>query len=379
MSGDSLQGVPGATEIKSRTMSQDVAVGPDTGARLGYRPALDGLRGIAVLLVFFYHGNWLGVDSGWIGVDLFFVISGFLITRLLVEEYQSTGRIDIRAFLLRRALRLFPALFTLLAVMAVLNILIDIPRTGQGFVPGLWSALLYVRNFYEILNGPTGDPLSHLWSLSIEEQFYLVWPFVVFALMKRSGRNGVAVAATVALGVAAAITSTRWALGTDINTLYFGTIAHGAVAILAGATLGARPRILAAIDRGAAQRLVLVGAGGVITLSLIEDLDPAHVTTGFLLISVVGLLAVAGAASTPTERTRFTVLMRPLIALGKISYGFYLWHLPVILIVLPQLPETNAAVRMGTAAVVSLAVTLLSYFAIEKPALRLKARISPPR
>jgi peptidoglycan/LPS O-acetylase OafA/YrhL len=141
---------------------------PDAdGFRLGYRPALDGLRGVAALLVMSFHFQIPGWSGGFLGVDVFFVLSGFLITSLLLEEWQRSGTVCLRRFFLRRALRLFPALVLVLLVTA-------------PFVSYRWPlvALGYVANWALAFKFVTFGPISHVWSLSVEEQFYLIWPIV---------------------------------------------------------------------------------------------------------------------------------------------------------------------------------------------------------
>ena len=155
--------------------------------RLGYQPGLDGLRGLAVLAVIGYHAGFGWLHGGWIGVEVFFVVSGFLITSLLVEEREATGRVDLRQFYVRRARRLLPALGVMLAVVATVTLIAGSAAERAGVRRDLPWALGYLANWGQIVGdvpyfAAEAPVLRHLWSLAIEEQFYLVWPLVFLAL-----------------------------------------------------------------------------------------------------------------------------------------------------------------------------------------------------
>src|SRR5262245_21953504 len=165
-------------------------VGPDrTGHRAGYLPGLDGIRAIAVVAVVAYHLRLPFFDGGLLGVSVFFTLSGYLITSLLVQGFERGGRIELKAFWIRRARRLLPALFLMLPVVAVTAAIARADQLRATLRQALY-ALLYVANWTTIARGDdyfqrfTGPgPLDHLWSLAIEEQFYVVWPLLVLALL----------------------------------------------------------------------------------------------------------------------------------------------------------------------------------------------------
>ena len=217
--------------------------GVDRGPRLAHRPALDGLRGAAVLSVLLYHTGVL--RGGWIGVDTFFVLSGYLITSLLLAEHDRTGGIALKAFWGRRARRLLPALFLLLAGVGLFAALVATAEARSVIRQDLWGALTYAATGSTSSGArATGrpftqpSPLAHIWSLAIEEQFYLVWPLVAWWALRRGGaRRLVTVAAAGGVVLAAWAIGLAWT-GASVDRIYLGTDTR-APALLLGATLGA--------------------------------------------------------------------------------------------------------------------------------------------
>jgi peptidoglycan/LPS O-acetylase OafA/YrhL len=277
----------------------------DDGWRLGHRPGLDGLRGIAVLLVLALHWWPAMFPGGNTGVSLFFVLSGFLITRLLIEEVWRDGAVDFRAFYVRRLRRLMPASLALTLLFIA--------------TPGAVWVLLYSANWARVDGVLVGGPLEHTWSLAVEEQFYLLWPAVLVGVVLRFGR--MAWAATAALAFVVALhrvdlhdsaEAVRLTVGTDtrLDALLIGCAA--ALAMSALARVG--------------QRTWMIGAAVVAPLFALLVMDlPDMGGWGFTLEAVgwcvVVLWAVGtGSAwiSTPTLRW-----------FGRLSYSLYLWHYPV--------------------------------------------------
>ena len=186
--------------------------GADRVPRLAHRPALDGLRGAAVLSVLLYHTGVL--RGGWIGVDTFFVLSGYLITSLLLAEHDRTGGIALRAFWGRRARRLLPALFLLLAGVGLFGALVATAEARSVIRQDLWGALTYGSNWLDIVRGSgywqtfaQPSPLAHIWSLAIEEQFYVVWPLVAWWALRRGGARRLATVAAATAIVSGATTA----------------------------------------------------------------------------------------------------------------------------------------------------------------------------
>jgi peptidoglycan/LPS O-acetylase OafA/YrhL len=348
---------------------------------------LDGLRAVAVAAVLVYHLGLGWLPGGFLGVDLFFVISGFLITTLLLAELERTGRIGFGAFYRRRARRLLPALLLTLAGALVLAATVarDVALQTAADVP---AALLYVSNwwaigqeqsYFEVLG--RGNLLGHLWSLAVEEQFYLLWPLVLGAvalLAKGRLRRGVLLVAG-----AGAVASTVWMtvlavrggmpVPNDPTRLYFGTDTH-AMSVLAGAALAAVwnvRRFRTALVPGA-RRVLLVA--GILALA-VSGLLFASVTEysqwlyrgGFLVVALV--FAVVVAAATHPASPLGPALDTPVLRwVGARSYGIYLFHWPVFLVSRPgqDVPFTGLwwdVVRVG----IVLVLAQVSYRFVEMP------------
>jgi peptidoglycan/LPS O-acetylase OafA/YrhL len=302
-------------------------------ARLTYRPELDGIRGIAILLVL--AGHLYIEPSGRLGVALFFVLSGFLITSLLQSEEARTGTISLRRFYIRRARRLLPALFALVVVTA--GVLWGLGRSAE--IPLDSAAALF---YFADVVGAVGlglGLLGHTWSLAVEEQFYLVWP----ASLRRLGRAKVAIACWVILIVVVVV---RWLLPELRTTPAESFLRVDALA--AGCLLGLfRPKI----PRGA----VPLGWIGLAMLFVGRFPEPLELTA----ITIIGPILVGGAAPG-------VLAWRPLVRIGEISYGLYLWHfIPAVF--LKPLTITGNVAAMAAVLVISIGLALVSERWIERP------------
>lgn len=359
-------------------------------AKHTYYPALDGLRTIAVGIVLCAHGGVTWFRSGGVGVDIFFVLSGFLITTILRTEHQRTGAISFRNFYARRFLRLAPALFLTCAVVAVAK-----PAFGEAF-PGtdIALALSYTANWAQALYGYYMTWLNHCWSLAIEEQFYLIWPLVIVGL-ERSVRAPGAKAALLLAGAAGIAVYRAWHVGvwTD-ERINFGldtrmdSLMTGAALSYFLAWRAGDPNIPAAIGQATTGGLMppqfsqLLGRAfaplALVTLFLIPNI----VTWYSPWMGWIGYVLVAGLAATVLADLvlgRHSLLApvlatRPMVFVGKISYGLYLLHLPVYFAVEKVIPEAPLIVRLGCKVGVSLALATMSYYWVEKRFLRLKDR-----
>ena len=216
----------------------------NTASAHGRIEALDGLRGLAVTAVIVNHLRPNALPGGWLGVDVFFVLSGFLITSLLLAEHRATGRVDLRHFYSRRARRLLPALFLLLVVLAIVARIAPDAAGFQGLRGDGLSALGYVANWHFVLAGTSyfgafaPSPLRHLWSLSVEEQFYLLWPLALVVVLRRHGARAVGIVA-FGLALASAVAmALAYGNGAHISRAYFGTDTH-AHGVLLGCVLAA--------------------------------------------------------------------------------------------------------------------------------------------
>ncbi|HWD68573.1 MAG TPA: acyltransferase family protein [Solirubrobacteraceae bacterium] len=347
--------------------------------RLPYQPGLDGLRALAVAGVFLYHAGVSWMPGGFLGVDLFFVLSGYLITSLLLREFSTDGTIELVRFWYRRARRLFPAvaLVILFALLATLTIARD--DLGRTRADAL-SAIVYLTNWHEIIASHSyfnqfGRPslLQHLWSLAVEEQFYLLWPVLLtLGLRKLHPRNMLMLTGVLAV-VSCALMWLFYNPGGDPSRVYYGTDTR-AFTLLIGALLAF---LLPAAQKAAARRSgsadVIDGVGvaaliGILVLFVtLQDYQPWLYRGGFLLTALVGALLVAAVAH-PGGRLGHALGWEPLRWLGARSYGIYLWHWPIMQLTRPGIDISMPGpllVLLQAAATVGAAA--LSYRYVEMP------------
>ncbi len=347
---------------------------------LGYMPALDGLRAVAVALVIAYHLGYSGVAGGYIGVEVFFVLSGWLVCALLVNEHQRTGGIGLVSFWMRRARRLLPALVTVIVGTMAVASLAQPERLAELRTQGVaalayhlnWRLILDEQSYFEASGGPSA--LEHLWSLSIEEQFYLVFPLLCgFVLMRRSRKRAVG----IVLGAALAATVLRLVLyqpGSDPSRVYFGTDTR-ASGLLLGVALGlfwTPNRLRPHSSRPFTSSLDTVALAGAAVLAwytfAVDEHRPAAFTGGFTAAQLATLALIAVAVYPAPTRAVRVLSARPLRWVGQRSYGIYLIHWPVIVFLSRapgEQPEDplNVAVQLGL--IIGLAT--LSYRIIEQP------------
>jgi peptidoglycan/LPS O-acetylase OafA/YrhL len=360
-----------------------------------YWPALDGIRALAVSVVVAYHLGYL--PGGWLGVDVFFVLSGYLITTLLLRDRERTGSVVNLRFWGRRAKRLLPAVFLLLVVLGVYAWV-----GGPGLVPAqlrspALATFFYVANWQQLIAGhgyfaqfSAPSPLVHTWSLAIEEQYYVLWPFLLaagtWALGRRRGVTRALVAATVLgavasaawMGVAAHILSTNRAyLGTDTRgwELLVGGAAAMAWPAGGGAGLLGRGR---RTGRSAATRArpgprpgaVASGVGLVVVGAVLSRAGgpPPWIWDGGLVAAGLGAAAViVGVMRAPEGPVARVLALAPLAWLGRLSYSLYLWHWPVIVLVNQTTTGLSGAALVALRVALMLAATCASYYVVEAP------------
>ncbi len=343
-----------------------------------YHPGLDGLRAVAVLAVIAYHLGFGWASGGLLGVEVFFVLSGYLITDLLVNEHRRSGRVDLGQFWLRRAKRLLPALFVMLAAVVVWATLVD-PARLAAVRSDLPAAVLYVSNWWFIFHhvsyfarfGPP-SPFGHLWSLAIEEQFYVVWPLVVVAAFRLARWRRALVALTV-LGAAASAVEMAllYVPGGNPTRVYDGTDTR-AFALLIGAALALllpRARSFGAVSGGARRVLGAVGgaalAGIFVLLWRTGEYSTFLYRGGMVVLSVLTAVVIAVTIH-PGARLGRLLGAEPLRWLGERSYAVYLWHYPVIVLTTPVGAQPSLA--RGTLQVASSVVLAgASWRFVEQP------------
>jgi peptidoglycan/LPS O-acetylase OafA/YrhL len=287
-----------------------------------------------------FHEGASELSGGFLGVDIFFVLSGFLITDLLAVQYDLLGRLDLKDFWARRARRLLPALAVMLVVVAAAAILIEPDQEGS-LREALLAAVTYTSNWYQVLHhvsyfGSLGPPppLEHLWSLAIEEQFYIVWPVVLwFFIFRLNGPRARVTATLIAAGLSALAMVLQYSPGANPSAVYYGTDTH-ASALLVGAALAlAYPlSTLEVAPPALTKRLDAAGVLGLAALAWaighFSGDDPAVYPVG-LILAALGAAGLVAAAASNGVIAALTSL-RPLRWVGLRSYGIYLWHWPVI-------------------------------------------------
>ncbi|MDQ1630971.1 MAG: hypothetical protein QOJ32_144 [Frankiaceae bacterium] len=351
--------------------------------------ALDGLRGLAVLAVVLFHLGLTAVPGGLLGVDVFFVLSGFLITGLLVSERRRAGYISLRTFWVRRWRRLLPALLLTLVAVAVLAQLFSDPAQVAGIRDEAVATLAYVSNWQAILAGHSyfdvvaPSPLRHTWSLGVEEQFYVVWPLVAVLVLRRSERLLFVVAvagAAVSAGLQVGLAET----GVGLDRLYYGTDTR-VQALLIGAALAVALHGRAPLRQRARHGIGLLGlaatVGLVVLVTSVSGTAGWLYRGGFTLVALATAAVVAAATTVPTGLLARAFSVRPLAYLGRISYGVYLWHWPVVVYLTPaRLPLSGAALALARVGV-TLLVAAVSFHFVEQPIRRggLRAFLSRTR
>ncbi|WP_158604414.1 acyltransferase family protein [Nocardioides mangrovicus] len=342
-----------------------------------FRPDIEGLRAIAVVSVVVYHAG-LGLPGGYVGVDVFFVISGFLITRQLVAAVAQQGIRALPVFYSHRIRRLLPAA-VVVVLATVLAARIWAPAlqlrsivTDAAFTTfyGLNYRLAALGTDYQHV-GTAASPLQHFWSLAVEEQFYVVWPIVVALALVLGSRRGraaliVLVVAVVAVSSAYAVVVTRASAPWAYFSLHTRAweLALGALVALAAPALARLPRRLAAIGAW--------GGIAMIVLSAVRYTD-ATAFPGYAAWLPVGGAALVVAAGCGERTSAERVLGEPLMqCLGRISYAWYLWHWPMLVLAPDVLGHRLDAVERGAVVWLSLVAALVSFFAVEEPARNLR-------
>jgi len=359
---------------------------------LTHRPSLDGVRGIAVLSVVMAHAqalifgrpifSWFDFSGGFIGVDIFFVLSGFLITSLLLQEHQTTGTISLKNFYIRRALRLLPALVLLLVAMLIYSRLALSAEVGWQTLRFAGVVILYLTNWARAFEWiPGSNLLGHLWSLAVEEQFYLLWPPVLLILLRlRLSRRALVI---LMVGLIFLVLLRR------IDLLSHGGITQGRVYLGSDTRadsllVGCLAAMLHAWRMLPDSRLfrVLLRTATVMALPVlfIYFLDAFGVrsrtffTFGLTVVAfVAGVLILQAMQSSPNPLL-YVLENGFLVYLGKISYGLYLWHFFAIEITLGL--RVGSAMKLALSLLGLFGITATSFYCVERPFLSLKTRFS---
>ncbi|MGG1659846.1 acyltransferase family protein [Brevibacillus sp. NRS-1366] len=346
-----------------------------------YMAGIDGLRALAVLAVIVYHLNYNWAPGGLLGVGIFFVLSGYLITDLLIAQWTRHGRLDMKDFWIRRARRLLPALLLLLIVVVAWVAFFSPSQmsTVRGDVP---AAILYVSNWWLIFQqvsyfekfGPP-SPLGHLWSLAVEEQFYLIWPLLLAFGLKIVRRRGRLIFLTLAAATVSALAmALLYEPGLDPSRVYYGTDTR-VFALLIGAVLAmAWPSRKLSLHISRKARAALDVSGGLGLAILLYSIwntnqyDDFLYRGGLVLLSVVSAVVVAVLAH-PASRLGKWMGCKPLRWLGVRSYAIYLWHYPIIVLTSPTVEQNDWSVipRAILQVTATIVLAALSWKFIEEP------------
>ena len=390
----------GAVKAGTAVGAAPIRVGPRRYVGPGQAiPALDGIRALAVILVLADHGGVPGLSGGFLGVDVFFVLSGFLITSLLLDEIGRTGRIGLKNFWVRRARRLLPALLVMvLAVVAARGLFAEESTTtlrddavATFFWMSNWMFVAQKTDYFS--QGAPGSPLQHTWSLAVEEQYYVVWPLLVavavaalaavayrrgFALSQRVVRTAVFGLATAGV-VASAAATFLLSSDTALNRVYFGTDTR-VQALLVGAAAAA---LLVRDWRGLTAGLGIFRsrwarwlAWWLPVLGLAVLVMSARIATGsadefrsglLLIVALAAVLVIAPVALAQDGPVARLLSVGPLVGLGAISYGVYLWHWPIFLVLNGERTGIAGWQLFALRCAATVAVATLSWWLIEQP------------
>lgn len=352
------------------------------GFHLGYHPSLDGIRAVAVLFVLLGHGKVLGDGFASMAVNVFFVLSGFLITSLLIAEWDKSNGISLKDFYFRRALRLLPALMVMLLVFVAYVFIMDPRKRAIRELYEALRALFYCTNWAKIWRFGRTDFMTHTWSLSVEEQFYFLWPAILLLLLRRTNRTSMlcwiflgafisflvrlalSIGGTQAVGdnvLEVGLERLAWGLDTRADALLSGAFAG---VLVSSRLLPTNRRFTRALTFGAPVCVI-----GLLILCTFSIYDLRVVCAGFLLNSLGTAILITHLIS---SRSFLHLLLenRVLVWIGRISYGLYLWHYPILRAFQTRnLPWQNLAYLAPV-----FLVAAASFYLLERPCLRLKER-----
>lgn len=351
--------------------------------RLRYEPGLDGVRGIGAIFVMLVHLGMIVIPDGpsmativpgaYVFMDLFFVVSGFLITNLLISEQHRTGRTSFGGFYLRRALRLLPALWVMLLAHVLYSWAVGFDVVGGARVEreSIGLAALYGLNFrLDTVLSPVANGLTHLWSLGIEEQFYALWPLIIAFVLPIRRRLGVNVAllGTAAAGIAV-YRFARTAAGDDWMRLYTHTDTRADSLLI-----GALTAYVWAWGRTSPRAVSVGGYLGAMAIAVYtwqgDQTWRVNSQIGFTLMAVASAFVVLAIVDTNWTVNR-VLTFEPLRRLGVVSYGVYLWHVPVFVATAHLARSLPSGARVAISLAVTAVATALSWRCVEQPCMRI--------
>jgi peptidoglycan/LPS O-acetylase OafA/YrhL len=351
--------------------------------KFGYRPELDGLRGISILLVYIHHLYYPLMPGGFLGVDVFFVLSGFLITSLLVQEQEQKGLISLKDFYIRRALRLMPALITLIVIIGSFALIFLDLRRRTATYQGIWLTLSYASNWLYALGYFSADnPLGITWSLAIEEQFYLTWPLLlILALRFKLRHRWILYILALLIALISLHRKMLVEQGASIFRLYYASDIRADTLIIGCLTgLLVSWNLLPHNKRFEIGMKSLAAVGGIFLGYLVGTASWTDLMLyqhgGYTLIALCIAMILTVVIIWPPKIVLLALNFPPLIWIGRISYGLYLWHWPVRWFIYQKKVMPASALQLLAVLVLSLLASTFSYYFVEKPFLRWKKQFS---
>ncbi|MGA0035556.1 MAG: acyltransferase family protein [Ilumatobacteraceae bacterium] len=348
---------------------------PDRSSLLSYDPSLDGVRALAVTSVALYHAGVGFAGGGFLGVDIFFVLSGYLISTLLVREFAVSGSVSLGSFWCRRVTRLLPALLVMVAVVLTVAVVAGNGSISETTRSDAIGTLLYSQNWAEILRGESyfelfelPSPFIHTWSLAIEEQWYLLWPVVVAIAVQR---DRLLLWMTLAAAGFSALWMSYLATPEDPSRAYYGTDARAqALLIGSAAALAMSRKRFFTSARGVKVMSVASMVGLLGCLGLVVTVDDEQLWMyrgGFTLAALMSVMLIVGIRQSPTSIAARLLAARPLAHLGRMSYGLYLWHWPVFIATDALWPTGNGVQLVITKLAACYVVAAMSFICVERP------------
>jgi len=347
-----------------------------------YSPQLDGLRGFAVLCVMAFHASKSYLRGGFLGVDIFFVLSGFLISSLLVSEFDRHGFVNLKNFYMRRVLRLAPALIAMLTVFCLVSLIFLSRVQAHSNLIDAAISLFYLSNWSRAFSIHPPYFLGHTWTLSTEEQFYIVWPLLLVTMLRKTSTRKMVVLFTLGIALLS------WALrayfhikGVSAFRLYNGLDTR-ADSLMVGCAFGVayashffeREPMKEVLSRFLPIATVLAVLC-ILALLVVADWQAPHMYLyTFFLVEILTAILIINILTSKHGILAKVLEIRPLVWLGSISYSLYLWHFPIFKVMIDR--QLSPLVIIAAGGSISLLVASLSYYALEKPILKLKKRYS---
>ncbi|RAM11649.1 acetyltransferase, partial [Listeria ivanovii] len=312
-----------------------------------YVPSIDGLRALAVIAVIAYHLNFSWAKGGFIGVDIFFVLSGYLITNILLTQWEKTQTLQLKQFWLRRFRRLIPAVYIMIVVVVIYSVLFH-PEILKNLRGDAIASFFYVSNWWFIFHNVSyfdsfglPSPLKNLWSLAIEEQFYLIWPAFLLVFLRWVKNPKLLLKIVIGLGLLSAIWMTiLYDPGTDPSRVYYGTDTR-AFDLLAGCALAfvwPFNRLSPVVPKKSKAVLNIAGTLSILLFlvftAFVSEYQPFLYRGGLLFVAIIGVTMIA-TISHPASYLSKIFSFKPLRWIGTRSYGIYLWHYPIITLTTP--------------------------------------------